>query len=170
MKILIIGDAGAGKSTLAKQLESQLEIPVYSTDDFLWVKKFSIKAEVNESVDKIKQVYGSNNWIVEGTTNYLVEPGFEPSDRIIYLGFTGIFSQWRALIKRHYIRRDESWKHTILLMRHVLYKRYKWGYKKNDPTILEMVKPFEHKLAVVQSRSAKENLSKVQMYLPTNKN
>jgi len=170
MKILIIGDAGAGKSTLAKQLESQLGIPVYSTDDFLWVQKFSVKAEVHESVDKIKQVYRSDNWIVEGTTNYLVEPGFEPSDRIIYLGFTGILSQWWALIKRHYIRQDESWKHTILLMRHVLYKRYKWGYKKNDPTILEMVKPFGDKLVVVQSRNAKENLAKVQIHLPTNKN
>lgn len=170
MKILIIGDAGAGKSTLAKQLESQLGIPIYSTDDFLWKQKFSLKAEVNESVDKIRQIYSSDNWIVEGTTNYLVEPGFEPSDRIIYLGFTGILSQWFALIKRHFIRQDENWEHTILLMRHVLYKRYKWGYKKNDPTILEMVRPFEHKLVVVQSRTAKENLSKVQIYLPNNKN
>jgi len=40
-KIIIIGDAGRGKSTLASKLSKKLNTPHYSTDDYFYEVKFS---------------------------------------------------------------------------------------------------------------------------------
>ncbi len=48
-RILIVGDSGRGKSTLAKSLSQKLNIKQYSTDDFFWKEKFSIPEDKEAS-------------------------------------------------------------------------------------------------------------------------
>jgi len=50
-KILIVGDYGRGKTTLAQKLSRKLGIPYYSTDDFYWEKKFSKKQDKESRQD-----------------------------------------------------------------------------------------------------------------------
>ena len=45
MKIRIFGGIASGKSTLAKKLGKKLNIPVYSTDDFVYTKDFKRRNE-----------------------------------------------------------------------------------------------------------------------------
>jgi len=150
-KIIIIGDAGRGKTTMAAELSKRLGIKHYSTDDFYYEIKFTKPRSREDSLDKISKVYYEDKWIVEGTTQWLLKPGLDSADIIIYLKYDSILHQWLALIKRHFTRKDETVIQTLLLMRHVFYKRYGLSYKKGKLTHTEVLAPYKHKVITLSS-------------------
>lgn len=150
-KIIIIGDAGRGKTTLASELSKKLGIKKYSTDDFYYEIKFTKIRVREDALSKIREIYKEDKWIVEGTTQWLLEDGLKYSDIIIYLKYNNIFSQWFSIFKRHFKRKDESFKSTLHLMRHVFYKRYNLGYKKGKPTHIEVIEPYKNKVIILSS-------------------
>ena len=150
-KIIIIGDAGRGKTTLAARLSQKLGIKHYSTDDFYYEVKFSKPRTREEASGLISKVYHNDKWIVEGTTQWLLQPGLDSSDIVIFLRYKSVFSQWLTLIKRHFVRKDKSFWHTILLLRHVLYKRYGWGHKRGKIKHTEVVAPYLNKTVTLSS-------------------
>jgi adenylate kinase family enzyme len=150
-KIIIIGDAGRGKTTLASKLSEKLEIDHYSTDDFFYEIKFSKSRTRDEALNLISKAYQNDKWIVEGTTQWLLQPGLESADIIIYLKYNNIFSQWYSIIKRYFTRGDESVPQTLHLLRHVFYKRYGLGYKKGKVKHTEVIAPYLDKVIVLSS-------------------
>ena len=101
-KILIIGDSGRGKTTFARAFSAKTGIPLYSTDDFFWKKKFTIKNSTEEALVNTMTVYNSDTWIVEGTTHHLLQPGLEHADLIFNFGFKNLFVQYYFLFRRQY--------------------------------------------------------------------
>lgn len=150
-KIIITGDAGRGKSTLAEKLSQKLEIPHHSTDDYFYDIKFTKSRERDLALQQITELFKGDKWIVEGTTAWLLDPGMSRADIIIYLKYSNIFSQWLILIKRYFQREEDTLKGLFQLMRHVLYKRYGIGYKKGKMTHTEFVEPYKDKLTVLSS-------------------
>lgn len=150
-KILITGDAGRGKTTLAVRLSQKLGIPGYSTDDYYYEIKFSKPRDKQESVDMISKVYKEDKWIVEGTTRRLLEPGLEAADIIVYLRYKNIVPQWFTLFKRGLFRKNETLGGTFELMKHVFYKRYGLGYKKGAMTQTELIEPYKDKVVFLSS-------------------
>lgn len=149
-KIIITGDAGRGKSSLASKISEKLKIPDHSTDDYFYEIKFSKPRDRKEALEKISEIYKNDSWIVEGTTAWLLNPGMELTDTIIYLRYKNIFSQWFILFKRGLFRKDKI-KRTFALMKHVFYKRYGLGYKKGKMTHIEFVEPYKDKLIILSS-------------------
>lgn len=150
-KIIIIGDAGRGKSTLASRLSEKLNIPHYSTDDYFYEIKFTKPRDRKEALDQISEIYKKDTWIMEGTTAWLLDQGMELCDTIIYLRHKNILSQWFILLKRGLSRENENLKGTFALMKHVFYKRYGLGYKKGKMTHSEFVAPHKHKVVILSS-------------------
>lgn len=150
-RILIVGDACRGKSTLASKLSSKLGIQHYSTDDFLYEIKFTKYRDEQEAIDRISKVFKNEKWIVEGTTKKLYKFGLESSDIIIHLKHRNIAIQWLRLFKRYLSRDNENLKGLYKLMKHVLYKKYKIGYRKGKPTPTEIIKPHKHKVITLSS-------------------
>jgi adenylate kinase family enzyme len=79
-RIIIVGDAGRGKSTFAKKLSKKLNIKHYCTDDFFYIAKFSVINDKEKSVEQIAEVYKHDKWIMEGTTRRLIEGGLEKAE------------------------------------------------------------------------------------------
>lgn len=150
-KILIVGDACRGKSTLAAKLSTKLGIPHHSTDDFLYEVKFTKYRDRQEAVDLISKIFGNEKWIVEGTTKMLYKFGLESSDVIIHLKYKNIPIQWFYLIKRSLSRDNESLKKLCKLMKHVLYKKYRLGYRKGKLTSSEIIEPYKDKVITLSS-------------------
>lgn len=144
-KILIVGDGGRGKSSMAMSLSKILSIPHYSTDDFLWRHKYTQKETAEASLAKSIEVIRMDSWIIEGATRTLWEKGLDSADLIIYLGFKTIWHQWYALIKRSIKRKEERWADSLYLLRHVFYKRFQLGYQKHEPNILEYISVHNNK-------------------------
>ncbi|MFA5791444.1 MAG: hypothetical protein WC884_00180 [Candidatus Paceibacterota bacterium] len=150
-KILIVGDACRGKSTLASKISEKLGIPHHSTDDFYYEIKFTKVRDRKESVENIKKVFQNEKWIIEGTTKHLIEPGLHSADIIIHLRYKNIPIQWAVLLRRYFEIDYETIKGTLKLMKHVLYKKHHLGYRKGKPTPTEIIEPHKHKVITLSS-------------------
>ena len=150
-KIIIIGEAGRGKTTLAKKLSKKFDIPMLSTDDFYWEIKYTVPRNRNLAYKMLHDAYQDDKWIIEGTTQWLIEPVLEHADIILYLHFKSVIHQWFFLFKRHLSDPDESIGSSLFMIRHVFYKRYKLGYKKNSITHRDLLKPYMDKVIELTS-------------------
>jgi len=150
-KILIVGDSCRGKSTLASKISAKLGIQHHSTDDFYYEVKFTKIRDKKESIDLISEIFQSKRWLIEGTTKHLIEPGLHSADIIIHLRYKSILTQWIFLIKRHFKRDNETIRGTYKLMKHVLYKKYHLGYRKEKQTPTEIIEPHKHKVITLSS-------------------
>jgi len=150
-KILVLGDAGRGKSTFAEKLSNKTSIPHYSTDDFFYRVKFTEVNDREKSVEEIAHVYEQDEWIMEGTTRRLILAGLEKADIIYLLNFKNIIYQYYFLIKRSLTRKYESLNGLLQLLKHVTYKKYKKGYGNHTPPLHELLKPHEQKLIKLSS-------------------
>jgi adenylate kinase family enzyme/ADP-ribose pyrophosphatase YjhB (NUDIX family) len=147
-KILIIGEAARGKTTLSNKLSEKTGIKKYSTDDFFWKVKYTEPLGREKSLEMINEIYSKNDWIVEGTTQWLIKPGLEKADLILFLNFKTIFHQWFFLIKR-FLKEERELKNIkplLILLRHVFYKRFKLGYKKDSITHRDLIEPYKDKV------------------------
>lgn len=145
-KILIIGDAGRGKTAMAQKLSEKVNIPYYSMDNITWIKKFNEKRNTKDSIDKTDQIYSLNQWIVEGSSNYLIKPGINKAEIVFYLTFKNILAQWWSLIKRHHKRENETLLQLLKLLRHVFYKKYRLGYIKKRVNLSGLFQKYNSKI------------------------
>jgi len=150
-KILIVGDSGRGKSTLAKSLSQKLKIRHYSTDDFYWKTKFSIPEDKQVSIKNICKIYSRASWIIEGSTRSLIKEGLGKSDIIFYLIYPNLLSQFWSLLRRKLTRKEEHWINLLRLYKHLIQKRYKIGPQKNKLRLNEMIDPFKNKTTELHS-------------------
>lgn len=145
-KILILGDAGRGKTTFAQNLSKKTGIPTWSTDDFYWKVKFTEPHIRAESIKAIGEVYAKDSWIVDGTTRHLIQEALEKADIIYRLEFSHIIAQYYALIKRNLKRKNESLKDLYIFLKHITLKKYKKGYRAHMASLEDMIKPYSSKI------------------------
>lgn len=157
-RILIVGDSGRGKSTLAVALSKKLKIKYYSTDDFYWKVKFTVPDDKQSSIKNISKIYQQKSWIVEGSTRSLIKKGIDKSDVIIHLVYPSLLSQFWYLFLRNLTRKNEKLINLLRLYRHLIYKRYKIGPQKDKVGLEEMLAPFEGKIIKLRSFGEINNL------------
>ena len=67
MRIHITGNAGAGKTTLARQLGIKLDIPVYHLDAIVWESNWGKTNPEKRNLD-ITALVEKQNWLIEGVS------------------------------------------------------------------------------------------------------
>jgi adenylate kinase family enzyme len=73
MRIILMGNAGAGKSTLARQLMHGRAIPCLSLDEIAWAGG-TARRPLAESVQVLRRFLDQNeHWIIEGCYADLIE-------------------------------------------------------------------------------------------------
>lgn len=149
-RILIIGESGRGKSVLAHKLSEKLSLPFYSTDDFFWKVKFSESNDREESISKIKKIYITEKWIMEGSSTHLFRPGLDSAEVVINLVFGNIFQQWWSIIKRNRTRKHESFKDLCKFIIYVTRKRFAIGNNKEELKA-KLLEPYAEKIIVLKS-------------------
>ncbi|EGJ29762.1 MULTISPECIES: hypothetical protein [Moorena] len=86
-KILIFGNSGAGKTTLALKLQVELSLPILDLDTITWIPDLpGVRREDAESerllIDFIQKNPG---WIIEGCYGSLIETAANYSSEMIFL-------------------------------------------------------------------------------------
>jgi adenylate kinase family enzyme len=107
MKIHICGIYGSGKTTLAKYLSEEFNIPFYSLDDIKYVVKFSKIRSVEEIKEKVNEISKNSDWITEGSWSDFAEPLFKEADLIIHLKVPRLKCIY-GILKRYLGRKKEE--------------------------------------------------------------
>ena len=151
-KILIMGDAGRGKTTFAEKLSKKLGIEKYSTDDFFWEIKFTKPRGKEKDIQMAREVFeNKDEWIVEGTTRRMLKLGLEDADHIFYLTYKNTFQQVWTLYKRYRTRKHETFKGFYELVVHQYKKRKKLGKFKNEESFEDIIEPYKEKVIRLES-------------------
>lgn len=85
MKTVLLGNAGAGKSTLAKKLIGNQAIALLSLDDITWNPHVQRKP-LTESIDLLKAfIEQHDEWIIEGCYGDLITAALPFCDELLFL-------------------------------------------------------------------------------------
>lgn len=86
-KILIIGIVASGKTTLAKRLSKEMNVPWHELDSIVHHQTPAgrIKRTAEEQIEVIKEIDSGGSWIFEGTDRESYQCLYDMADRIIFL-------------------------------------------------------------------------------------
>src|SRR4051812_6554459 len=91
-RILVTGNAGAGKSTLAQHLGQVLGLPVYGLDQIVWQSGWR-KTPTQLRRQRIQELISSSDeWIIEGVSQAVLEA----ADAVIFIDAPRIVCFWRC--------------------------------------------------------------------------
>ena len=88
-KILIVGSAGSGKTTFAKDLSSIINLPVIHLDKEYWKPNWE-KPDHDEWVSKLDILLNKDKWIIDGNYRSTLKRRIEKADMIIFLDYSRI--------------------------------------------------------------------------------
>ena len=95
-KIMIIGCAGSGKTTLAFTLHEKLHLPIIHLDQHYWKQNWQ-RSSLDEFTQKHDQLCLENSWIMEGSYMKLLESRAAQADMIIFLDIPRYICLWRVI-------------------------------------------------------------------------
>jgi len=85
MKIILLGNAGAGKSTLSRQLIAKHPAERLSLDEVAF-HGGAARRPLQDSIEDVKRwIAGRENWIIEGCYADIIEPILAFCDELIFL-------------------------------------------------------------------------------------
>jgi adenylate kinase family enzyme len=92
-KILIVGPSASGKTTLARKLSKELDLPLFLMDQFMWKPGWEYIGD-DETLKILEDISAKDSWVLEG---YITKKArsliFEKADTIIYLDY----SRWKLI-------------------------------------------------------------------------
>lgn len=84
LRIVIIGNSGSGKSSLAARAGSTLKLPVYDLDLLHW-HEGGRKRDETEARRLAIQHASTSNWIIEGVYGWLAEAALPRAKTLVWL-------------------------------------------------------------------------------------
>jgi hypothetical protein len=95
-RIAIIGNAGGGKSVLARQLGDRLNIPIHQIDELQWQPGWIPTPEAEVAEGHVGWLL-TPEWIIDGWGNWdILEQRFKAADTIILVDFPILVHYWWA--------------------------------------------------------------------------
>lgn len=88
-RILLIGNAGAGKTTFAKQLAQKLRLPLVHLDKLYWCGNWEHLAR-NEFDAILQTELEKPQWIIDGNFNRTIPHRLQYCDTVLYFDFPTI--------------------------------------------------------------------------------
>lgn len=109
-RINIVGTSGSGKSTFAKALANQLNVPYIELDQLFWKPGWQ-KSSDEEFFSRIQTCLATDRWIVDGNYTRSIPIKWKNVQMVVWLDYPFATTLMRA-IKRAFIRsitRTELW-------------------------------------------------------------
>ncbi len=102
-RIAIIGNAGSGKSYVARQLGAIHALPVVDLDDLFWLRPgdYTTKRPLDELMSLVDSQQRREAWIVEGVFGELIEPFLSKAEQLIWLDIPWEVSLGRLRARHH---------------------------------------------------------------------
>ncbi len=98
-KVIIIGSAGAGKSTLAKRLGPLLGLGVFHLDALFW-KPGWVQTPRDEWRALQQELLARDSWLIDGNYGSTLELRLAAADTVIFMDFPRWLCLWRVFNRR----------------------------------------------------------------------
>ena len=95
-RVMIIGQPGAGKFHLARQMHDILHLPIYHMDWFDWLPDGTRRPDA-ERADLAREVHARDRWIFEGGHSATWPERLARADTVIWLDMPLGLRMWRAM-------------------------------------------------------------------------
>lgn len=95
-RVLIIGCSGTGKTTLAKEFGTRLELPVHHLDRLWWLPGWVHDSRENFDV-KLAEIQKTDKWIIDGDYSRTLPERLKYADTVIFLDYSRTLCLYRAL-------------------------------------------------------------------------
>ncbi len=97
-RILIIGNAGSGKTTFSKALAKKLNLPLVHLDKIFWCGKWHHISK-DEFDEKLQIELDKPKWIIDGNFNRTLPHRLEHCDTVFYFDLPVISCLWGSTIR-----------------------------------------------------------------------
>lgn len=159
-RILAIGNAGGGKSTICRAISKKYNIPLHQIDHIQW-KPGWIRVSDKEYAEKHEQLLKNKEWLIDGFGPWeFVEQRFSEADAIIFVDlplrihyYWATKRQLKCIFKS---RMDGPPGCPMLPMTFKLYKMMWYIHKEFRPKIIELINKFKTKKFVIHLTSVKQ--------------
>ena len=141
-KILIIGSAGSGKTTLSKKLNKKLSLPIIHLDKYYWRSNWQCVS--NDEWEKIIEKFSNQKtWIMDGNYSKTIATRLQYADVVIFLDIPRYICLLRVILRRF---KFSSNKTRVDIPQdckeRMSFEFYKWIWnfpKRSRPGILELL-------------------------------
>lgn len=154
-RVAVIGSGGAGKSTLARRLAEELELPVVHLDSLFWGPDW---AEMPQEEWRSRQeaIARSTSWIIDGTHAPTLDVRLRAADAVVMLDLNRVLCTWR-IVKRRFVYRHKGRADRAPNCREHLdwkFVRWVWTYPtRGRPVALAAIARYAPKADVVRVTS-----------------
>ena len=95
-RVAILGNAGGGKSTLARRLHGQLGLPMFGVDEIQWRPGWTAAPE-DEVRRQLMAIQASDRWVIEGIGPWdVVEDRVARADTVVLVDLPVWMHHWLA--------------------------------------------------------------------------
>ncbi|MEG2310630.1 MAG: DNA topology modulation protein FlaR [Clostridia bacterium] len=152
-KVYIIGSVGSGKTTFAKYLSENKNIPLYDQDNIIHV--FNRKRNEYERDQIFEKIINLDSWIIEGVYHKYFEEGLKKADNIIILDPPHLIVKYRIIIR--WLKQKLKFKRfTYTPSIRMLFLMLKWNREYNIKKEILIASLNEYKDKIVILKSTKE--------------
>lgn len=154
-KIYIIGAVGTGKTTLAKKMSEEFNIPMFELDKVVWNDESGNVKRSDEEVQKLfEEILDKDSWIIEDVGRKKFRKGIEEADIVYYIDLPTAVVYVRCLkrwIKQKLGKEEYNYKPTLK----GLIQMFKWAYQdiKNKEEKLRYIKENSKKYEIINDKN-----------------
>lgn len=97
-RVMIVGAPGSGKSTMARWVGAQTDLPVQHMDHIHWMSGWVERPHVDR-VEMIRSVEESDRWVIEGGISKRYAARLARADILIWLDLPVTLRLWRVMLR-----------------------------------------------------------------------
>ncbi len=157
-RILIIGNSGAGKSTVSRAIGARLKMPVIYLDEHRWVTATE-KLSQEAFEQKLRPLIGPNCWVMDGNYTASLPLRLSRADTVVYLDlprsvcFRRVLIRYAADIWRGRPRYSDGRNLIPLWSQGIDFLRFVWRYPIDTKPTVERRLSEHHAVNIVRLMS-----------------
>lgn len=96
---MVVGPAGSGKSTFARELGALLDLPAIHLDTLYWRPGWT-EPPFEEFAEQVAAAAAGERWVIDGNYSRAFAPRFARTDLVVFLDVPRRTSLWRVTKRR----------------------------------------------------------------------